>query len=57
MKKLATHLINISLILAFLFFDEGHSVNFSFYIGLGLVMTSVLLQSIISLKENKINKL
>lgn len=61
LKKVPAFTVNLtfnlepiySIILAFLFFDEGHSVNFSFYIGLGLVMTSVLLQSIISLKENK----
>lgn len=35
-----------AIIMAFLFFAEGKEVNFSFYIGLVLVLSSVILQSI-----------
>lgn len=38
-----------SIILAFLFFNEGKELNISFYIGLGFVMTSVVLQTLISI--------
>ncbi|WP_239455601.1 DMT family transporter [Flavobacterium ginsenosidimutans] len=59
LKKIPAFTINLtfnlepiySIILAFLFFNEGQSVNFSFYIGISLVMTSVLLQSIISIRK------
>ncbi len=34
-----------SIALAFLFFGEGHEVNFSFYVGIALVLLSVVLQS------------
>ncbi|MEJ5053439.1 DMT family transporter [Sphingobacterium sp. MYb382] len=40
-----------AIILAFLFFDESKDVNTSFYIGLGLIMTSVALQTIISTRK------
>jgi len=40
-----------AIILAFLFFDESKDVNMSFYIGLGLIMTSVALQTIISTRK------
>lgn len=61
LKKIPAFTINLtfnlepiySIILAFLFFIEGQSVNFSFYIGITLVMTSVLLQSIISIRKKK----
>lgn len=61
LKKIPAFTINLtfnlepiySIILAFLFFNEGQSVNFSFYIGISLVMTSVLLQSIISIRKKK----
>ncbi|WP_262494200.1 EamA family transporter [Flavobacterium anhuiense] len=59
LKKIPAFTINLtfnlepiySIILAFLFFNEGQSVNFSFYIGISLVMTSVLFQSIISIRK------
>jgi len=59
LKKIPAFTINLtfnlepiySIILAFLFFNEGQSVNFSFYIGISLVMTSVLFQSLISIRK------
>lgn len=40
-----------AIIMAFLFFSESKAVNTSFYIGLVLVMSSVILQSIISIRR------
>lgn len=40
-----------AIIMAFLFFAEGKEVNFSFYIGLVLVMSSVIIQSILSIRK------
>jgi drug/metabolite transporter (DMT)-like permease len=40
-----------SIIMAFLFFDEGKQVNVSFYAGLFFVAASVVLQTIISIRE------
>lgn len=42
-----------SIIIAFLFFNEGKEVNLSFYIGLLFVITSVVLQSFISMRIGK----
>lgn len=42
-----------AIIIAFLFFDEGKKVGDSFYIGLLLVVASVVLQTIISIKQKK----
>jgi len=39
-----------SIIMAFLFFDEGKQVNVSFYVGLFFVAASVILQTIISIR-------
>jgi len=39
-----------SIIMAFLFFDEGKQVNMSFYVGLFFVAASVVLQTIISIR-------
>lgn len=44
-----------SIILAFLFFGEGHDFNFSFYIGISLIILSVVLQTIRSKKAMKEN--
>ncbi|MDR2235041.1 MAG: DMT family transporter [Chryseobacterium sp.] len=41
-----------AIIMAFLFFDESKEVNFSFYAGLGLIITSVILQTMISFRKN-----
>lgn len=40
-----------SIILAFVFFNEGKELNISFYIGLAFVMTSVILQTFISIRK------
>jgi hypothetical protein len=42
-----------AIILAFVFFNEGKEMNNSFYLGLFFVMTSVVLQTIISLRKKK----
>lgn len=42
-----------AIILAFLFFDESKEVNSSFYMGLGLILTSVILQTLISTRKTK----
>jgi len=42
-----------AIILAFVFFNEGKQVSQSFYLGLFFVMTSVILQTIISLRRKK----
>ncbi|WP_276484000.1 hypothetical protein [Paraflavitalea pollutisoli] len=42
-----------AIIIAFLFFNEGKEVNFSFYVGLLLIMTSVVRQSLISIRSHK----
>lgn len=61
LKKIPAFTVNLSfnlepvyaIIIAFLFFNEGKEVNFSFYVGLLLIMTSVVLQSIISIRSHK----
>lgn len=60
LKKLSAFTVNLSLnleplyaiIIAFLFFDEGREVNFSFYVGLFFVMLSVIRQTVTSLKKS-----
>lgn len=42
-----------SIIMAFLFFDEGKEVNASFYVGLFFVMASVVLQTIITIRKKR----
>ncbi|MBF4485876.1 MULTISPECIES: DMT family transporter [unclassified Flavobacterium] len=42
-----------AIILAFVFFNEGKEMSKSFYLGLFFVMTSVILQTIISLRRKK----
>jgi len=42
-----------AIILAFIFFNEGKEMSNSFYLGLFFVMTSVILQTIISLRRKK----
>ncbi|MBB4803797.1 drug/metabolite transporter (DMT)-like permease [Flavobacterium nitrogenifigens] len=62
LKKIPAFTVNLTfnlepiyaIILAFLFFDEGKSINFSFYIGISLIMTSILLQSLISIKKRNV---
>lgn len=59
MKKISAFTANLSMnlepvyaiIVAFLFFGESKQVNFSFYIGLFLVVLSVVLQTLISVRR------
>lgn len=58
LKEIPAFTVNLSfnlepvyaIVLAFLFFGEGREVNASFYAGLALVMVSVALQTLISVK-------
>lgn len=45
-----------SIILAFLFFGEAKEVDASFYAGLVLVMASVALQTLVSIRENSLKR-
>ncbi len=53
LKRLSAFTVNLTynlepcytIILAFLLFGEGREINFSFYVGIGLILLSVLLQS------------
>lgn len=40
-----------TIILAFLIFGEGREINFSFYIGITLILLSVLLQTMRAMKK------
>lgn len=44
-----------SIVLAFLFFNESRQVNASFYVGLFFVMSSVILQTIITVRKQRIH--
>jgi drug/metabolite transporter (DMT)-like permease len=45
-----------SIIMAFLFFNEGKEVNASFYVGLFFVMASVVLQTVITIRSKRKSK-
>ncbi len=53
LKRLSAFTVNLTynlepcytIVLAFLLFGEGREINFSFYVGIGLILLSVLLQS------------
>jgi drug/metabolite transporter (DMT)-like permease len=53
LKRLSAFTVNLTynlepcytIILAFLIFGEGRELNFAFYIGIGLILLSVLLQT------------
>ncbi|MES2064838.1 MAG: DMT family transporter [Bacteroidota bacterium] len=59
LKRIPAFTVNLSfnfeplyaIILAFLFFNESKELNISFYIGLLFVVTSVILQTVFSLKK------
>jgi drug/metabolite transporter (DMT)-like permease len=59
LKRIPAFTVNLSfnlepvyaIILAFIFFNEGKELNLSFYIGLVFVMTSVILQTLISIRK------
>ena len=61
LKKLSAFTVNLSLnlepvyaiLIAFLFFGESKQVNFSFYMGLSLVILSVGLQGFISMLQSR----
>lgn len=61
LKKISAFTMNLTfnlepiyaIIIAFIFFKEGKEVNFSFYVGLGLVITTVILQSVIGAKQRR----
>lgn len=61
LKRLSAFTVNLtfnlepiySIIIAFLFFDEGRQVNASFYVGLFFVATSVILQTLISVRKHR----
>jgi len=60
MKKIPVFTINLSfnlepiyaILLAFLFFNESKEVNFSFYVGLVIIIISVVLQTLKSVKTS-----
>lgn len=60
LKKIPAFTVNLTfnlepiyaIIMAFLFFNESKEVNTSFYIGLSFIITSVILQTLISIKKN-----
>jgi len=64
LRKIPAFTVNLSfsleplyaIILAFLFFDEGKEVRFSFYAGLFFVMLSVALQSLLSVRKARAGK-
>jgi drug/metabolite transporter (DMT)-like permease len=59
LKRLSTFTVNLTynlepcytIILAFLIFGEGREINFSFYIGITLILLSVLLQTMRAMKK------
>ena len=61
LKRLSAFTVNLTynlepcytIILAFLIFGEGREINFSFYLGIALILLSVLLQTLRALKSNK----
>ncbi|WEK70829.1 MAG: DMT family transporter [Candidatus Chryseobacterium colombiense] len=61
LKKIPAFTVNLtfnlepvySIIMAFLFFDESKEVNISFYIGISLIITSVVLQTVLSIRSKK----
>lgn len=60
LKRLSAFTVNLTynlepcytIILAFLIFGEGREINFSFYIGISLILLSVLLQSMRTWKKS-----
>lgn len=64
LKQLSAFTVNLtynlepvySIALAFIFFGEGHEVNFSFYVGIFLVILSVMLQTWRQMRANRRKK-
>ena len=61
LKRLSAFTVNLTynlepcytIVLAFLIFGEGREINFSFYIGIALILLSVLLQTLLALRAPK----
>ena len=61
LKRLSAFTVNLTynmepcytIVLAFLIFGEGREINFSFYIGIALILLSVLLQTLRALRAPK----
>ena len=61
LKKIPAFTVNLTfnlepvyaIILAFLFFNESKEVNFAFYLGLVFIMSSVILQTLISIRSKE----
>ena len=59
LKRLSAFTVNLTynlepcytIILAFLIFGEGREINFSFYLGIALILLSVFLQSMKALRK------
>lgn len=64
LKRLSAFTVNLTynlepvytIILAMLIFNEAKELNFSFYIGLGLILLSVILQTRTTIKENLVTE-
>jgi drug/metabolite transporter (DMT)-like permease len=60
LKRLSAFTVNLTynlepcytIVLAFLIFGEGREVNFSFYLGISLIVLSVLLQSLRAMRKS-----
>jgi len=59
LKKLSAFTVNLSynlepvysIVIAFIIFGEGRELNFSFYLGIALILVSVALQTLSALKS------
>ena len=64
LKRLSAFTVNLTynlepcytIILAFLIFGEGREINFSFYLGIALILLSVLLQSMKAWRKTSTKK-
>ena len=59
LKKLSAFTVNLSynlepvysIVIAFIIFGEGRELNFSFYLGIALILISVAMQTLSALKS------
>jgi len=59
LKKLSAFTVNLSynlepvysIVIAFIIFGEGRELNFSFYLGIALILVSVALQTLSAVKS------
>ena len=64
LKRLSAFTVNLTynlepcytIALAFLLFGEGREINFSFYLGIALIVVSVLLQTVRAIGSKKIGR-